>query len=38
LKIQEQVTTSGVPGDLRVVDIIPTQRGRFKAHQVITRG
>jgi hypothetical protein len=38
LKIQEQVTTSGVPGDLRVVEIIPTQRGRFKAHQVITRG
>ena len=38
LKIQEQVTTSGVPGELQVVDIIPTQRGRFKAHQVITRG
>jgi hypothetical protein len=38
LKIQEQVTTSGAPGDLQVVEIIPTQRGRFKAHQVITRG
>jgi hypothetical protein len=38
LKIQEQVTTCGVPGDLQVVDIIPSQRGSFKAHQVITRG
>lgn len=38
LKIQEHVTTSGVPGDLQVIDIIPAQRGRIKAHQVITRG
>ena len=38
LKIQEQVTTSGVPGGLRVVEIIPTRRGRIKAHQIITRG
>jgi hypothetical protein len=38
LKIQEQVTTCGEPGSLQVVDIIPTRRGRIKAHQIITRG
>jgi hypothetical protein len=38
LKLQERVTTSGDPGDLRVVEIIPTKRGRLKAHRVVTQG
>ncbi len=38
LKLQEKVTTSGDPGDLEVVEIIPSTRGRIKAHRVITRG
>ena len=38
LKIQERVTTSGEPGELRVVEIIPTRRGRVKAHRVVTEG
>jgi len=35
---QERVTTSGQPGELEIVDVIPTKRGRFKAHRVVTRG
>lgn len=38
LIIQERVTTCGVPGSLEVLDIIPSRRGRIKAHHVITRG
>ena len=38
LFIQEHFTTSGEPGSLEVVEIIPTQRGKLKAHRVITRG
>ena len=38
LLMQERVTTSGEPGALRVVEIIPTRRGRLKAHHVITQG
>jgi hypothetical protein len=38
LKIQQRVTTCGVPGSLEVIDIIPTRRGGIKAHHVITRG
>jgi hypothetical protein len=38
LKIQEIITTSGVPGDLEVVDVIPSRKGRITAHRVITRG
>ncbi len=38
LLVQERITTSGEPGGLRVVEIIPTRRGRFKAHRVITQG
>jgi hypothetical protein len=38
LKLQERITTCGVPGTLEVVDIIPTRRGRIKAHHVLTRG
>jgi len=38
LGVQRHVTTSGVPGNLEVVEIIPTQRGRMKAHHILTRG
>jgi hypothetical protein len=37
LWVQERVTTNGDPGALRVMKIIPTQRGRLKAHHVITQ-
>lgn len=36
--LQERVTTSGDPGDMEIVEIIPTRRGRFKAHRIVTRG
>lgn len=36
--LQEHLTTSGVPGDLEVIEIVPSRRGNFKAHRVITRG
>jgi hypothetical protein len=36
--LQRELTTSGDPGNLEVVEIIPTQRGRVKAHRVLTRG
>lgn len=35
--IQERITTSGRPGGMEIVDVIPTRRGRFTAHRVITR-
>ncbi len=35
--LQEHVTTSGKPGALEIVDVIPTRRGRFTAHRVVTR-
>lgn len=38
LALQKQVTTSGIPGRLRVVRIIPQLHGRFKAHRVLTEG
>ena len=38
LLVQERFTTSGEPGALRVAQIIPTRRGRLKAHRVITQG
>lgn len=37
LLIQERVTTSGQPGALEVVKVIPTRRGRMQAHRVITQ-
>ncbi len=37
-RIQQRVTTSGDPGDLRIVDIRRTQRGRFTAHRITTAG
>jgi hypothetical protein len=38
LLLQEHVTTSGVPGDLHVVEIIPHTRGRLTAHRIVTAG
>jgi hypothetical protein len=38
LKLQERVTTCGVPGSLQVIDIIPAKRGGIRAHHIITRG
>jgi hypothetical protein len=38
LTIQQRVTTSGKPGDLEIVDVIPSKRGRMTAHRIITRG
>lgn len=37
-RLQERVTTSGKPGDLEVVAIKPTRRGRVTAHRILTRG
>ena len=36
--LQRYITTSGEPGELEVVEVVPAQRGRMKAHRVITRG
>lgn len=36
--LQKYFTTSGNPGPLQVVEIIPSKRGRLKAHRVITQG
>lgn len=38
LLIQEHVTTSGDPGNLEVVEIRTSPRGRLSIHSVITRG
>lgn len=38
LLVQERITTSGHPGDLEVVEIKASRRGRIKAHRVTTRG
>jgi len=38
LLLQARVTTSGKPGDLEVVDIQATRRGRMRAHRVVTKG
>jgi hypothetical protein len=37
-QLQERLTTSAEPGNLRVVKIIATKRGRLKAHRVVTQG
>jgi hypothetical protein len=36
-QIQEKFTTSGDPGELRVIEIVVNRRGRWKAHRVVTR-
>lgn len=38
LIIQERITTSGSPEALRVVNIIPSRKGRIRAHRVVTEG
>ena len=38
LRLQKNITTSGFPGSLEIVEICPTQRGRVKAHRILTRG
>jgi hypothetical protein len=38
LLVQERITTSGEPGDLEIVQIVPSPRGRIMAHHIITRG
>ena len=38
LFIQKYFTTSGDPGALEVVEITATQRGKLKAHRIITQG
>ena len=38
LLLQQKVTTSGSPESLRVVKIIPRDRGRVKTHRVVTEG
>ena len=35
---QARITTSGEPGELEVVDIIPTRRGGIMTHRVVTQG
>jgi hypothetical protein len=38
LFMQKYFTTSGAPGSLSIEKIIPTRRGKLKAHRVITQG
>lgn len=38
MSLQKHVTTCGNPGNMEIVEIIPTKQGRFKAHRVVTRG
>lgn len=38
LSVQKNLTTSGHPGNLEIVDISPSQRGRMKSHRITTRG
>ena len=38
LALQANVTTSGYPGTMRVTEIQVSQRGRVRAHRVITEG
>lgn len=35
--IQERITTSGDPAELRVTEIVVTRRGRWQAHRIVTR-
>ncbi|HNB53626.1 MAG TPA: DUF6391 domain-containing protein [Anaerolineales bacterium] len=35
--VQEHITTSGKPGSMEIVDVIPTRRGKFTAHRILTR-
>ncbi len=37
-RIQQRVTTSGIPGSLEIVSVKASRRGRITAHRVTTRG
>ncbi|MCH7663784.1 MAG: hypothetical protein IH859_07945 [Chloroflexi bacterium] len=37
-RIQQRITTSGIPGNLEILEIIPSRRGRLTAHRIVTRG
>lgn len=36
--VQREITTSGNPGNLEIVEIVPIQKWGMKAHHIITRG
>ena len=38
IRLQENVTTSGEPGNLEIVEVIPSQQGRFKTYRIVTIG
>lgn len=38
LSVQQHITTSGNPGDLEIVEIVPTQQWGLKSYHIITRG
>lgn len=38
LSLQKHITTSGIPGNLEILEIYPTQRGKVKAHRILTQG
>lgn len=37
-RIQQRITTSGLPGNLEIVAVKPSRRGRVSAHRVVTSG
>jgi hypothetical protein len=37
-RIQQRITTSGLPGDLEIVAVKSSRRGRIAAHRVVTSG
>jgi hypothetical protein len=38
LSVQKHLTTSGHPGDLEIVEVVPTRKGQLKAFRILTRG
>lgn len=38
LNVQKHLTTSGNPGDLEIVEVVPTRKGQLKAYRILTRG
>ena len=38
LSVQKHLTTSGVPGTLKVTEIFPTGNGRVTTHRILTQG
>lgn len=38
LRVQKNITTSGVPGNLEIVQVNPAKRGRLTTHRILTRG